>query len=337
MIAHVAPANCTSESALNTLRYAERLKAVAAASTASTGSTASICVASPANGTASAASAASAASPAGAPPAVRTGMPSALAGAESGLPPPPASPARRPPRTPLPLPPASPARRATEGPDSLRSAVPSSPKVFKPAPGASAVPSSPKVFKPAPGASAVPSSPKVFKPAPGASPAGRTAGAVAALHAYMDASSAGSGSAVDASSAEGEPCRDGRCERSQFRQLDASSAEGEPCRDGRCERSQFRQLDASSADSAAPSAVDVCRDLLRVAYDADGWKQELRYLDALATRPGGVEVERYFDRLETVLSERLLLLHALQARVPQLRAHYCDDALDAARVTALRS
>ena len=130
----------------------------------------------------------------------------------------------------------------------------------------------------------------------------------------MDASSAGSGSAVD-----------------------ASSAEGEPCRDGRCERSQFRQLDASSADSAAPSAVDVCRDLLRVAYDADGWKQELRYLDALATRPGGVEVERYFDRLETVLSERLLLLHALQARVPQLRAHYCDDALDAARVTALRS
>jgi hypothetical protein len=153
----------------------------------------------------------------------------------------------------------------------------------------------------------------------------------------MDASSAGSGSAVDASSAEGEPCRDGRCERSQFRQLDASSAEGEPCRDGRCERSQFRQLDASSADSAAPSAVDVCRDLLRVAYDADGWKQELRYLDALATRPGGVEVERYFDRLETVLSERLLLLHALQARVPQLRAHYCDDALDAARVTALRS
>jgi hypothetical protein len=253
MIAHVAPANCTSESALNTLRYAERLKAVAAASTASTGSTASICVASPANGTASAASAASAASPAGAPPAVRTGMPYALAGAESGLPPPPASPARRPPRTPLPLPPASPARRATEGQAGLRSAVPSSPKVFK--------------------------------PAAAASPAGRTAGAVAALNAYMDASSAGSCSAVD----------------------------------------------ASSAGSAVASAVDVCRDLLRVAYDADGWKQELSYLDALATRPGGVEVGRYFDRLETVMSERLQLLHALQARVPQLRAHYCGDALDAAR------
>ena len=259
MIAHVAPANCTSESALNTLRYAERLKAVAAASTASTGSTASICVASPANGTASAASAASAASPAGAPPAVRTGMPYALAGAESGLPPPPASPARRPPRTPLPLPPASPARRATEGQAGLRSAVPSSPKVFK--------------------------------PAAAASPAGRTAGAVAALNAYMDASSAGSCSAVD----------------------------------------------ASSAGSAVASAVDVCRDLLRVAYDADGWKQELSYLDALATRPGGVEVGRYFDRLETVMSERLQLLHALQARVPQLRAHYCGDALDAARETALRS
>ena len=253
MIAHVAPANCTSESALNTLRYAERLKAVAAASTASTGSTASICVASPANGTASAASAASAASPAGAPPAVRTGMPYALAGAESGLPPPPASPARRPPRTPLPLPPASPARRATEGQAGLRSAVPSSPKVFK--------------------------------PAAAASPAGRTAGAVAALNAYMDASSAGSCSAVD----------------------------------------------ASSAGSAVASAVDVCRDLLRVAYDADGWKQELSYLDALATRPGGVEVGRYFDRLETVMSERLQLLHALQARVPQLRAHYCGDALDASR------
>ena len=253
MIAHVAPANCTSESALNTLRYAERLKAVAAASTASTGSTASICVASPANGTASAASAASAASPAGAPPAVRTSMPYALAGAESGLPPPPASPARRPPRTPLPLPPASPARRATEGQAGLRSAVPSSPKVFK--------------------------------PAAAASPAGRTAGAVAALNAYMDASSAGSCSAVD----------------------------------------------ASSAGSAVASAVDVCRDLLRVAYDADGWKQELSYLDALATRPGGVEVGRYFDRLETVMSERLQLLHALQARVPQLRAHYCGDALDAAR------
>ena len=256
MIAHVAPANCTSESALNTLRYAERLKAVAAASTASTastGSTASICVASPANGTASAASAASAASPAGAPPAVRTSMPYALAGAESGLPPPPASPARRPPRTPLPLPPASPARRATEGQAGLRSAVPSSPKVFK--------------------------------PAAAASPAGRTAGAVAALNAYMDASSAGSCSAVD----------------------------------------------ASSAGSAVASAVDVCRDLLRVAYDADGWKQELSYLDALATRPGGVEVGRYFDRLETVMSERLQLLHALQARVPQLRAHYCGDALDASR------
>ena len=253
MIAHVAPANCTSESALNTLRYAERLKAVAAASTASTGSTASICVASPANGTASTASAASAASPAGAPPAVRTGMPYALAGAESGLPPPPASPARRPPRTPLPLPPASPARRATEGQAGLRSAVPSSPKVFK--------------------------------PAAAASPAGSTAGAVAALNAYMDASSAGSCSAVD----------------------------------------------ASSAGSAVASAVDVCRDLLRVAYDADGWKQELSYLDALATRPGGVEVGRYFDRLETVMSERLQLLHALQARVPQLRAHYCGDALDAAR------
>ena len=253
MIAHVAPANCTSESALNTLRYAERLKAVAAASTVSTGSTASICVASPANGTASAASAASAASPAGAPPAVRTSMPYALAGAESGLPPPPASPARRPPRTPLPLPPASPARRATEGQAGLRSAVPSSPKVFK--------------------------------PAAAVSPAGRTAGAVAALNAYMDASSAGSCSAVD----------------------------------------------ASSAGSAVASAVDVCRDLLRVAYDADGWKQELSYLDALATRPGGVEVGRYFDRLETVMSERLQLLHALQARVPQLRAHYCGDALDAAR------
>jgi len=253
MIAHVAPANCTSESALNTLRYAERHKAVAAASTASTGSTASICVASPANGTASAASAASAASPAGAPPAVRTSMPYALAGAESGLPPPPASPARRPPRTPLPLPPASPARRATEGQAGLRSAVPSSPKVFK--------------------------------PAAAASPAGRTAGAVAALNAYMDASSAGSCSAVD----------------------------------------------ASSAGSAVASAVDVCRDLLRVAYDADGWKQELSYLDALATRPGGVEVGRYFDRLETVMSERLQLLHALQARVPQLRAHYCGDALDASR------
>jgi len=253
MIAHVAPANCTSESALNTLRYAERLKAVAAASTASTGSTASICVPSPANGTASAASAASAASPAGAPPAVRTSMPYALAGAESGLPPPPASPARRPPRTPLPLPPASPARRATEGQAGLRSAVPSSPKVFK--------------------------------PAAAASPAGRTAGAVAALNAYMDASSAGSCSAVD----------------------------------------------ASSAGSAVASAVDVCRDLLRVAYDADGWKQELSYLDALATRPGGVEVGRYFDRLETVMSERLQLLHALQARVPQLRAHYCGDALDASR------
>jgi hypothetical protein len=259
MIAHVAPANCTSESALNTLRYAERLKAVAAASTASTastGSTASICVASPANGTASAASAASAASPAGAPPAVRTGMPYALAGAESGLPPPPASPARRPPRTPLPLPPASPARRATEGQAGLRSAVPSSPKV-----------------------------PRTPQPAAAVSPAGRTAGAVAALNAYMDASSAGSCSAVD----------------------------------------------ASSAGSAAASAVDVCRDLLRVAYDADGWKQELSYLDALATRPGGVEVGRYFDRLETVMSERLQLLHALQARVPQLRAHYCGDALDAAR------
>ena len=253
MIAHVAPANCTSESALNTLRYAALNKAVAAASTASTGSTASICVASPANGTASAASAASAASPAGAPPAVRTSMPYALAGAESGLPPPPASPARRPPRTPLPLPPASPARRATEGQAGLRSAVPSSPKVFK--------------------------------PAAAASPAGRTAGAVAALNAYMDASSAGSCSAVD----------------------------------------------ASSAGSAVASAVDVCRDLLRVAYDADGWKQELSYLDALATRPGGVEVGRYFDRLETVMSERLQLLHALQARVPQLRAHYCGDALDAAR------
>jgi hypothetical protein len=253
MIAHVAPANCTSESALNTLRYAERLKAVAAASTGSTASTASISVASPANGTASAASAASAASPAGAPPAVRTGMPYALAGAESGLPPPPASPARRPPRTPLPLPPASPARRATEGQAGLRSAVPSSPKVFK--------------------------------PAAAVSPAGRTAGAVAALNAYMDASSAGSCSAVD----------------------------------------------ASSAGSAVASAVDVCRDLLRVAYDADGWKQELSYLDALATRPGGVEVGRYFDRLETVMSERLQLLHALQARVPQLRAHYCGDALDAAR------
>jgi hypothetical protein len=250
MIAHVAPANCTSESALNTLRYAERLKAVA---TGSTASTASISVASPANGTASAASAASAASPAGAPPAVRTSMPYALAGAESGLPPPPASPARRPPRTPLPLPPASPARRATEGQAGLRSAVPSSPKVFK--------------------------------PAAAASPAGRTAGAVAALNAYMDASSAGCCSAVD----------------------------------------------ASSAGSAAASAVDVCRDLLRVAYDADGWKQELSYLDALATRPGGVEVGRYFDRLETVMSERLQLLHALQARVPQLRAHYCGDALDASR------
>ena len=256
MIAHVAPANCTSESALNTLRYAERLKAVAAASTASTGSTASICVASPANGTASAASAASAASPAGAPPAVRTGMPYALAGAESGLPPPPASPARRPPRTPLPLPPASPARRATEGQAGLRSAVPSSPKV-----------------------------PRTPQPAAAVSPAGRTAGAVAALNAYMDASSAGSCSVVD----------------------------------------------ASSAGSAVASAVDVCRDLLRVAYDADGWKQELSYLDALATRPGGVEVGRYFDRLETVMSERLQLLHALQARVPQLRAHYCGDALDAAR------
>ena len=260
MIAHVAPANCTSESALNTLRYAERLKAVAAASTASTGSTASICVASPANGTASAASAASAASPAGAPPAVRTSMPYALAGAESGVPPPPASPARRPPRTPLPLPPASPARRATEGQAGLRSAVPSSPKVFK--------------------------------PAAAASPAGRTAGAVAALNAYIDASSAGSCSAVA----------------------------------GSCSA-----VDASSAGSAAASAVDVCRDLLRVAYDADGWKQELSYLDALATRPGGVEVGRYFDRLETVMSERLQLLHALQARVPQLRAHYCGDALDAAR------
>ena len=260
MIAHVAPANCTSESALNTLRYAERLKAVAAASTASTGSTASICVPSPANGTASAASAASAASPAGAPPAVRTSMPYALAGAESGLPPPPASPARRPPRTPLPLPPASPARRATEGQAGLRSAVPSSPKVFK--------------------------------PAAAASPAGRTAGAVAALNAYIDASSAGSCSAVA----------------------------------GSCSA-----VDASSAGSAAASAVDVCRDLLRVAYDADGWKQELSYLDALATRPGGVEVGRYFDRLETVMSERLQLLHALQARVPQLRAHYCGDALDASR------
>ena len=260
MIAHVAPANCTSESALNTLRYAERLKAVAAASTASTGSTASICVASPANGTASAASAASAASPAGAPPAVRTSMPYALAGAESGLPPPPASPARRPPRTPLPLPPASPARRATEGQAGLRSAVPSSPKVFK--------------------------------PAAAASPAGRTAGAVAALNAYIDASSAGSCSTVA----------------------------------GSCSA-----VDASSAGSAAASAVDVCRDLLRVAYDADGWKQELSYLDALATRPGGVEVGRYFDRLETVMSERLQLLHALQARVPQLRAHYCGDALDASR------
>ena len=260
MIAHVAPANCTSESALNTLRYAERLKAVAAASTASTGSTASICVASPANGTASAASAASAASPAGAPPAVRTSMPYALAGAESGLPPPPASPARRPPRTPLPLPPASPARRATEGQAGLRSAVPSSPKVFK--------------------------------PAAAASPAGRTAGVVAALNAYIDASSAGSCSAVA----------------------------------GSCSA-----VDASSAGSAATSAVDVCRDLLRVAYDADGWKQELSYLDALATRPGGVEVGRYFDRLETVMSERLQLLHALQARVPQLRAHYCGDALDASR------
>jgi hypothetical protein len=180
-------------------------------------------------------------------------MPYALAGAESGLPPPPASPARRPPRTPLPLPPASPARRATEGQAGLRSAVPSSPKVFK--------------------------------PAAAVSPAGRTAGAVAALNAYMDASSAGSCSAVD----------------------------------------------ASSAGSAVASAVDVCRDLLRVAYDADGWKQELSYLDALATRPGGVEVGRYFDRLETVMSERLQLLHALQARVPQLRAHYCGDALDAAR------
>jgi hypothetical protein len=257
MIAHVAPANCTSESALNTLRYAERLKAVA---TGSTASTASISVASPANGTASAASAASAASPAGAPPAVRTGMPYALAGAESGLPPPPASPARRPPRTPLPLPPASPARRATEGQAGLRSAVPSSPKVFK--------------------------------PAAAVSPAGRTAGAVAALNAYIDASSAGSCSAVA----------------------------------GSCSA-----VDASSAGSAAASAVDVCRDLLRVAYDADGWKQELSYLDALATRPGGVEVGRYFDRLETVMSERLQLLHALQARVPQLRAHYCGDALDAAR------
>ena len=270
MIAHVAPANCTSESALNTLRYAERLKAVAAASTASTGSTASISVASPANSTASAASAASAASPAGAPPAVRTGMPSALAGAESGLPPPPASPARRPPRTPLPLPPASPARRATEGQAGMRSAVPSSPR---PTEGQAGL------------RSAVPSSPKVFKPAAAASPAGRTAGAVAALNAYMDASSAGSCSVVD----------------------------------------------ASSAGSAAASAVDVCRDLLRVAYDADGWKQELSYLDALATRPGGVEVGRYFDRLETVMRERLQLLHALQARVPQLRAHYCGDALDAAR------
>ena len=250
MIAHVAPANCTSESALNTLRYAERLKA--AASTASTGSTASISVASPANGTASAASAAS---PAGAPP-----LPSAPAGAESGLPPPPASPARRPPRTPLPLPPASPARRATEGQAGLRSAVPSSPKVFK--------------------------------PAAAVSPAGRTAGAVAALNAYIDASSAGSCSAVA----------------------------------GSCS-----VVDASSAGSAAASAVDVCRDLLRVAYDADGWRQELSYLDALATRPGGVEVGRYFDRLETVMRERLQLLHALQARVPQLRAHYCGDALDAAR------
>jgi hypothetical protein len=57
----------------------------------------------------------------------------------------------------------------------------------------------------------------------------------------------------------------------------------------------------------------------------------MSYLDALATRPGGVEVGRYFDRLETVMSERLQLLHALQARVPQLRAHYCGDALDAAR------
>jgi len=277
MIAHVAPANCTSESALNTLRYAERLKAVAAASTASTastGSTASICVASPANGTASAASAASAASPAGAPPAVRTSMPYALAGAESGLPPPPASPARRPPRTPLPLPPASPARRATEGQAGLRSAVPSSPKVFK--------------------------------PAAAASPAGRTAGAVAALNAYMDASSAGSCSAVAGScSAVAGSC----------------SAVAGSC----------SAVDASSAGSAAASAVDVCRDLLRVAYDADGWKQELSYLDALATRPGGVEVGRYFDRLETVMSERLQLLHALQARVPQLRAHYCGDALDAAR------
>ena len=244
MIAHVAPANCTSESALNTLRYAERLKAVTAASTASTGSTASICVPSPANGTASAASAASAASPAGAPPAVRTSMPYALAGAESGLPPPPASPARR----------------ATEGQAGLRSAVPSSPKVFK--------------------------------PAAAASPAGRTAGAVAALNAYIDASSAGSCSTVA----------------------------------GSCSA-----VDASSAGSAAASAVDVCRDLLRVAYDADGWKQELSYLDALATRPGGVEVGRYFDRLETVMSERLQLLHALQARVPQLRAHYCGDALDASR------
>jgi hypothetical protein len=281
MIAHVAPANCTSESALNTLRYAERLKAVAAASTASTGSTASICVASPANGTASAASAASAASPAGAPPAVRTGMPYALAGAESGLPPPPASPARRPPRTPQPLPPASPARRATEGQAGLRSAVPSSPKVFK--------------------------------PAAAASPAGRTAGAVAALNAYIDASSAGSCSAVAGScSAVAGSCSAvaGSC-----------SAVAGSC----------SAVDASSAGSAAASAVDVCRDLLRVAYDADGWKQELSYLDALATRPGGVEVGRYFDRLETVMSERLQLLHALQARVPQLRAHYCGDALDASR------
>ena len=31
------------------------------------------------------------------------------------------------------------------------------------------------------------------------------------------------------------------------------------------------------------------------------------------------------------MSERLQLLHALQARVPQLRAHYCGDALDASR------
>jgi hypothetical protein len=279
MIAHVAPANCTSESALNTLRYAERLKAVAAAG--STASTASISVASPANGTASAASAASAASPAGAPPAVRTSMPYALAGAESGLPPPPASPARRPPRTPLPLPPASPARRATEGQAGLRSAVPSSPKVFK--------------------------------PAAAASPAGRTAGAVAALNAYIDASSAGSCSAVAGScSAVAGSCSAvaGSC-----------SAVAGSC----------SAVDASSAGSAAASAVDVCRDLLRVAYDADGWKQELSYLDALATRPGGVEVGRYFDRLETVMSERLQLLHALQARVPQLRAHYCGDALDASR------